>query len=342
MNEQKGTFTGEPLTMTELVAYQEGSVVSKTLIDKKIGTITVFAFAAGQGLSERPLQDGKLHYTPDVTREAGYLPSLNSGSEVDIPLVSGDKVFGVLVVESNRKNAFKQNDFEILTAAATQASIALGRARLLEEERRRADEQRAVLETLGDLSGELELSKLLQAVLERATTLLGVSGGELAIFDEAGMVPLRDRSARMTAYLLALLIIHALSPRMEPIRGTARSAIGARSRAALLVSGQALLRVDQNTSLGLQASPDEIRVEFDSGRVYSISRFPRRFRIFTPFVNAGVEGTEFLVTQGRDQAEIAVYEGRVAAEDRQELELHRRQVHLVPSIDTRRRRRSRS
>jgi quercetin dioxygenase-like cupin family protein len=43
---------GTPLTMTELVAYQEGSVVSGTLIDKKVGTVTVFAFGEGQGLSE--------------------------------------------------------------------------------------------------------------------------------------------------------------------------------------------------------------------------------------------------------------------------------------------------
>ncbi len=138
----------------------------------------------GQGLSERPLQDGKLHYTPDVTREAGYLPSLNSGSEVDVPLVMGKTVFGVLVVESTEPDAFTGNDLEILTAAATQASIAIGRARSLAAERRRADEQQALLDTLADLSGELELSKLLQAVLRRATTLLGVSGGELAIYDE--------------------------------------------------------------------------------------------------------------------------------------------------------------
>jgi PAS domain S-box-containing protein len=139
----------------------------------------------GQGLSERPLQDGVLHYTPDVAREAGYLPSLNSGSEVDVPLKVEDRVFGVLVVESTEPDAFDENDFEILTAAATQASIAIGRARLLTGERRRADEQQALLDTLADLSGELELSKLLQAVLRRATTLLGVSGGELAIYDEA-------------------------------------------------------------------------------------------------------------------------------------------------------------
>ncbi len=41
-----------PAVLADLVAYQEGSVVSKTLIDKKSGTVTLFAFAQGQGLSE--------------------------------------------------------------------------------------------------------------------------------------------------------------------------------------------------------------------------------------------------------------------------------------------------
>lgn len=35
----------------ELIDYQEGSVVSRTLIDKNIGTVTVFAFDAGQKIS---------------------------------------------------------------------------------------------------------------------------------------------------------------------------------------------------------------------------------------------------------------------------------------------------
>jgi quercetin dioxygenase-like cupin family protein len=52
MSENKGTVTGEVLTMTSLVAYQDGSVVSRTMIDKQVGTITAFAFDAGQGLSE--------------------------------------------------------------------------------------------------------------------------------------------------------------------------------------------------------------------------------------------------------------------------------------------------
>ena len=35
-----------------LVDYQDQSVVSKTLIEKKTGTVTLFAFDQGQGLSE--------------------------------------------------------------------------------------------------------------------------------------------------------------------------------------------------------------------------------------------------------------------------------------------------
>ena len=52
------------------------------------------------------------------------------------------------------------------------------------QERERADEQRALLDTMADLSSELELSRVLQAVIKRAVTLLGVTGGEVAIYEE--------------------------------------------------------------------------------------------------------------------------------------------------------------
>lgn len=39
-------------SLNGMVTYQEGSVVSKTLIAQKSGTVTLFAFAEGQGLSE--------------------------------------------------------------------------------------------------------------------------------------------------------------------------------------------------------------------------------------------------------------------------------------------------
>lgn len=41
-----------PAKLVDLVDYQEGSVVSRTIIDKKTGTVTLFAFDEGKGLSE--------------------------------------------------------------------------------------------------------------------------------------------------------------------------------------------------------------------------------------------------------------------------------------------------
>ncbi len=42
----------EVLNLAEMVQYADGSIVSRTPVDTDVGTITLFAFDAGQGLSE--------------------------------------------------------------------------------------------------------------------------------------------------------------------------------------------------------------------------------------------------------------------------------------------------
>jgi PAS domain S-box-containing protein len=138
----------------------------------------------GQGLSERSLLNGQLHYTPDVTQETRYVPGLG-GSEVDVPVRIGGQVAGVLVAESRQRDAFEQADFEVLTAASHQAGLAIEKARLLAAERRRADELDALRTTMADITAELELSTLLNAVVERAAGLVDATGGELGLYDHA-------------------------------------------------------------------------------------------------------------------------------------------------------------
>jgi len=45
-------YKGKTLELASGVDYAGGSVVSKTILDKKTGTLTLFAFDEGQGLSE--------------------------------------------------------------------------------------------------------------------------------------------------------------------------------------------------------------------------------------------------------------------------------------------------
>jgi PAS domain S-box-containing protein len=128
---------------------------------------------------------GTESFEPALRAKAGdFIAGRAQASELRLPLRVDQSAIGELVVQRTTSGAFEQGDLEILAAAATQASIAIGRVRLLSAERRRTSEQRALLDTLADLSSELRLDSLLEAVLHRAIQLLGVTGGEFAVYDE--------------------------------------------------------------------------------------------------------------------------------------------------------------
>ncbi|HJX13509.1 MAG TPA: cupin domain-containing protein [Dehalococcoidales bacterium] len=46
------TLAGQVASAVGLVDYQTGSIVSRTIVDKSAGTVTLFAFDKGQALSE--------------------------------------------------------------------------------------------------------------------------------------------------------------------------------------------------------------------------------------------------------------------------------------------------
>jgi len=138
----------------------------------------------GLGLSERPLLDGRLHYTPDVTQAEDYIPSIGGGSEVDVPLKIGQEVVGVLIIESNQANAFDQDDFDVLTTAATQAGVALGRARSLKETQQRAAELATVNSISQAIGSQLELDALIKLVGEQMRETFGADLVYVALLDE--------------------------------------------------------------------------------------------------------------------------------------------------------------
>jgi tetratricopeptide (TPR) repeat protein len=90
-----------------------------------------------------------------------------------------------------------------------------------------------------------------------------------------------------------------------------------RARAALLLSNETTLRLDQLTALTLAAPEADKASLMDllAGALHVITRTSRPFKVRTPFVNANVEGTEFLVAVGEQSASVSVYEGRLTADN---------------------------
>jgi tetratricopeptide (TPR) repeat protein len=89
------------------------------------------------------------------------------------------------------------------------------------------------------------------------------------------------------------------------------------SRAAFLLRDETVLRLDQNTVITFLQVAGEKNPMLDmiSGVGHYFSRTPKQLKVRTPFVNAAVEGTEFLVTVAGDRASILVLEGTVRAEN---------------------------
>jgi tetratricopeptide (TPR) repeat protein len=88
-----------------------------------------------------------------------------------------------------------------------------------------------------------------------------------------------------------------------------------RSRADLLLANDTTLRLDQTTEIVFARPAEEKEFWLDVllGGAYFMSRTPHRFKVETPFLNAGVEGTEFFFRVDKDKAFLTLFEGRLTA-----------------------------
>ena len=89
----------------------------------------------------------------------------------------------------------------------------------------------------------------------------------------------------------------------------------ANSRVTLEMPNQTIARLDEHTTVEFVGDQEPVRSWLDmvQGFVHFISRVPRSLTIKTPYMNAVVEGTEFLVSVTDDESSVVVFEGVVAA-----------------------------
>ncbi|MGB2804262.1 MAG: cupin domain-containing protein [Candidatus Zixiibacteriota bacterium] len=107
-NEQTGAEKPEPevMSLSERVEYQKDSIVSGEIIKKKTGTVTLFAFDEGQGLSEHTAPFDALVYVVDGEAEitiSGKPFRLTAGEMIVMPAnephaLSANKKFKMLLI----------------------------------------------------------------------------------------------------------------------------------------------------------------------------------------------------------------------------------------------------
>ena len=96
----------QTLKLVDMIEYQEGSVVSRTIIDKETGTVTLFAFDKGQGLSEHTAPFDAMVYALD-----GAVEVIISGKS--FPLNKEE----MIIMPANKPHAIKaKKRFKMLLA----------------------------------------------------------------------------------------------------------------------------------------------------------------------------------------------------------------------------------
>lgn len=129
----------------------------------------VYTVEMGQGIIGSVAQTGEEQIAQDVKEHPHYryFDKLNqTRSEAALPLKVDNRVLGVLDVESDRREAFHENDILVLHALADGIALAIDGARLYNEQKRRADQITAVIDVTHILTSILDLDRLLEEVVQ--------------------------------------------------------------------------------------------------------------------------------------------------------------------------------
>jgi sigma-B regulation protein RsbU (phosphoserine phosphatase) len=118
----------------------------------------------GEGFLGRVAETGKAIISPDVSKDPRYFAARQrTRSELIAPIISNDKVIGVFDLESDRLNAYTEDDLSVLQMLTSQVAIIIEKVRLHEQlvEQKRLQAQLEVarqvqLELLPDHDPELE------------------------------------------------------------------------------------------------------------------------------------------------------------------------------------------
>jgi len=185
----------------------------------------------GQGLTGWVFQTGKPIVVPNVCQDSHYFETdAATRSEMDAPLVVGERVIGVVNVESTRPNAFSAEDLSLLSALAGQLAIILDNA---QAHRDLSDRARQLQDAYYELAEAEQLKdQLVQNISHELRTPLTYIRGfaELMLIEAFGPMPKELREpiemifqktqtiTKLIERIVALQAMSSLSLSFEPLR----------------------------------------------------------------------------------------------------------------------------
>ena len=146
----------------------------------------------GEGLTSKIIQTAQpLLINKDMSARRVEIGAVLVGKEalsyLGVPIITGKQAIGVISVQSTQQEGqFTQNDVRMLTTLASNVGVAIEKARLYAETRRRAQETAALAEVGREISSTLDLPIVLQRIATRAHDLLNAETSAVYLPDPDG------------------------------------------------------------------------------------------------------------------------------------------------------------
>jgi PAS domain S-box-containing protein len=153
--------------------------------EKELERLRSLITGFGVGIIGSVIKDGQAIRSGNVHADRRYIEGRpNILSELCVPLKAAQKTIGCINFESENENAFSEEDEQVLTTLSGEIAVAVERARLFEEARRRAEEFSILYRITSDLGATTSLDALMLNIAERITNLLDVPGGVVYLYDK--------------------------------------------------------------------------------------------------------------------------------------------------------------
>lgn len=148
----------------------------------------VLRLGEGRGITLEVFRTGEPLLVPDVRDPEWKDRFVDVGGdtrcEMDVPLKDGDKVLGVINLESREPRAFDDTDLQLMKTLAGQAVLAVKIAQAYEQEMRLRKDEHTLINIAKKLTQQLDFKKLWDAILLDAIENTRAKAGTLVQVDE--------------------------------------------------------------------------------------------------------------------------------------------------------------
>lgn len=159
----------------------------------------------GQGVVGKVAETGKTLYIADTCHSDLYIGDCSTfRSELCVPLRLGEKILGVINVESRQGDDFSEADIRLVETIAGQTATAVHKLRLFQLERQRRQEAEMLRQVTGSLAASLDIDEVLNEMLDELERVVPFDSASLMLNTKNGL------------QIVAAHYYHPGAPRLSP------------------------------------------------------------------------------------------------------------------------------